>query len=364
MTIYSFQEFSMRSFIAFAAIASLHAATGTAFADDRTETAVRLFLGMGNGSAVTADKVSSENDDVVVKNLVLPMNGGAPGANAKIHVKEMRFVGVEAVDAEMSFKGIAGSGLMISGEEAIAARSMVMGPGRAKNLGVAAFAVDGDLSLTFMDIVAPSKSGTVRVSSYSLSTTGDPAGVFKQSARFDGVRSDQLKLGSASDGIQAEMSISGDGQARELDGTMSIKQAQFGEIRAKFSMERIEPANDRLSLMLGYGLFAGAPKLKQASLSYMPAEQIRTMLMFMSGDQRKQMAGAVSPFVQGQLGLDEEFARAAAAEVEKFLAMPVRLSIAFSPATPIGITEVQAASGDTRAESKASLLGISIKSGQ
>lgn len=352
----------MRSFITFAAIASLQAASGTAFADDRTETAVRLFLGMGNGSAVTADQVSSENDDVVVKNLVLPMNGGTAGASPKIHVKEMRFVGVESVDAEMSFKGIAGSGLMISGEQAIAARSMVMGPGKAKNLGVAAFAVDGDVSLTFMDIVAPSKGDTVRVSSYSLSMTGDPAGGFKQSARFDGVRSDQLKLGSASDGIQAEMAITGDGQRRELEGTVSVKQAQFGEISAKFSMERIEPANDRLSLMLGYGLLAGAPKLKQATVSYSPAEQIRTMLMFMSGDQRKQMSASVSPFLQGQLGLDEEFARSAAVEVEKFLAMPVRLSVAFSPATPVGITEVQASDG--RATSKASLLGVSIKSGQ
>lgn len=354
----------MRSFIVIAAVTTLVGASGSAFADDRTETAVRLFLGMGNGSAVTADRVVSENDDVVVKNLVLPMNGGQTGSNPKIHVKEMRFVGVEAGDSEMSFKGIAGSGLMISGEEAIAARSMVMGPAKAKNLGVAAFAVDGDLSVTFMDIVAPSKSGTVRVSSYTLSMTGDPSAAFRQSARFEGVRSDQLKLGSASEGIQAEMSISGNGETREIDGTMSVKQVQFGDISARFSMERIEPAADRLSLMLGYGLFAGAPKLKQASVSYTPAEPIRTMLMFMNGEQRRQMSGAVLPFVRGQLGLDEEFAQGAASEVEKFLAMPVRLSIGFSPPVPVGITEVQSAGAEGPADNKASRLGLSIKSGQ
>lgn len=354
----------MRSFIVIAAVTTLVGAPASAFADDRTETAVRLFLGMGNGSAVTADRVVSENDDVVVQNLVLPMNGGQTGSNPRIHVKEMRFVGVEAGDSEMSFKGIAGSGLMISGEEAIAARSMVMGPARAKNLGVAAFAVDGDLSVTFMDIVAPSKSGTVRVSSYTLSMTGDPSAAFRQSARFEGVRSDQLKLGSASEGIQAEMSISGNGATREIDGTMSVKQVQFGDISARFSMERIEPAADRLSLMLGYGLFAGAPKLKQASVSYTPAEPIRTMLMFMNGEQRKQMSGAVLPFVRGQLGLDEEFAQGAASEVEKFLAMPVRLSIGFSPPVPVGITEVQSAGAEGPADNKVSRLGLSIKSGQ
>lgn len=353
----------MRSSVFAATIASLYIIATPAFADDRTETAVRLFLGIGNSSAVTAEAVSSENDDVVVKNLVLPMNGGSGSLPSKVHVKEMRFVGVTAGDADMSFKGIAGSGLMISGEESIAARSLVMGPGRAKDLGVTAFAVDGDVNLTLLDIVAPSKAGTVRVSSYSLSMTGDPKGKFKQSARFDGVRSDQLKLGSASEGIQAELSVVGDGEARVLDGTVSIKQVQFGEISARFAMERTDPVADRVSLMLGYGLLAGAPQLKNATLAYIPSEQIRTMLMFMSGDQRKTMAGAVAPFMQDKIGVDQEFARLAAGEVEKFLAMPVRLSVVFAPPAPIGITEVQSAAMAGE-KASTSLLGVSVKSGE
>lgn len=352
----------MRTSVFAAAIASIQFISSPAFADEHTETAVRLFLGIGNSSSVTADSVSSENDDVVVKNLVLPMNG-ASSAASKIHVKEMRFVGVQAGESDMAFKGIAGSGLLISGEEQIAARSLVMGPGRAKDLGVSAFAVDGDVSLTLMDIVAPSKAGTVRVSSYSLSMVGDPKGKFKQSARFEGVRSDQLKLGSASDGIQAEMTVVGDGQERVLDGTVSVKQAQFGEINAKFALERTDQVSDRLSLMLGYGLLAGAPQLKNAMVAYVPSEQIRTMLMFMSSDQRKAMSSAVGPFLQDKLGVDAEFAQRAAGEVERFLAMPVRLSVVFAPPAPVGITEMQVAS---RAAEKisAAMLGVSIKSGE
>jgi hypothetical protein len=353
----------MRSIFAAATFASLHILAAPAIADDRTETAVRLFLGIGNSSAVTAEAISSENDDVVVRNLVLPMNAGPATTASKISVREMRFVGVQAGDSEMTFKGIAGSGLLISGDEAIAARSLVMGPGKAKDLGVTAFAIDGDVNLTILDLIAPSKAGTVRVASYTLAMTGDPKGKFKQNARFDGVRSDQLRIGNASDGIQAEMAVVGDGEARVIDGTVSVKQAQFGEISAKFAMQQVDPVSDRLSLMLGYGLLAGAPQLKQATISYTPSEQIRTTLMFLSGDQRKSMVEAVVPFLRDKLGSDSDFARAAAAEVDKFLVMPVRLSVAFAPPAPVGISDVQARSAEGKA-SNVSLLGVSVKSGE
>lgn len=352
----------MRTIFAAAAIASIQIMNFPAFADERTETAVRLFLGMGNGSAVKAEQVLSENADVVVKNLTLPIIAGPGAAPSQIQVREMRFVGVEADGRDMKFKGIAGTGFLLSGEEKIAARSLVIGPGKAKDLGATAFAIDGDVTMTFMDIVAPSKAGTIRVGSYKLSMSGDPSGEFQQSSRFEGVRPDQLKLGSAAEGIQAEMLVKGNGAARVLDGSISLQQADFGEIRAKFELERIEPATDRLSLMIGYGLLAGAPLVKGASVSYSPSEQIRTLLMFTTGEQRKSLVDAVSPFVKDKLGMEESFAQAATAEVEKFLGMPVRLAINFAPPTPMGLSDLMIGRPDGKTE-KASALGLSIKSG-
>ncbi|PZR95154.1 MAG: hypothetical protein DI537_05060 [Stutzerimonas stutzeri] len=354
----------MRFVVSAFALSMLACMSGGALADEKAETAVRLFLGIGNGSAVSSARIWSDGRDVVVDSLELPLNGLRGSQPAKTVVKQLRFVGVDTESSGMSFSGVTGSGIMVTGEEPLAARSMTMGPAKAKDLGVVAFAVDGDISATFSDIVAPSKNGTIRVSSYSLALSGDPASAFTQSARFDGVRSDQLKLGSASEGIQAEMAVSGDGRTRELGGTVVVRQVQFGEVRAEFSMARIEPTADRLSILMGFGFFAGAPELKRAAVSFTPAEPIRTMLMFMTSEQRDRMVEAVQPFIRGQLGLDAQFASVVSTEVGKFLSAPVRISVGVEPPVPISVAGTKPVGGNEGAEGISTRLGLSIKAGQ